>query len=67
MLTKHVKEELPNNETESKGVLNLVHSDIYGLMLVDSILGYSYFVTFIDDYCRKTWISFMKSKDEAFS
>ena len=26
-----------------------------------------YFTTFIDDYSRKTWIYFLKKKDEVFS
>jgi hypothetical protein len=32
-----------------------------------SISGYVYYVSFIDDYSRKTWVSFLKSKDEVFS
>jgi transposase InsO family protein len=32
-----------------------------------SLSGYEYYVTFIDDYSRKTWIYFMKTKDEVFS
>ena len=28
--------------------------------------GYSYYVTFIDDYSRKTWIYFLKAKSEVF-
>jgi transposase InsO family protein len=45
----------------------LVHFDVYGPILVDSILGFSYFVTFIDDYSRRAWIYFMKTKDEVFN
>ena len=29
--------------------------------------GYAYYVSFIDDVSRKTWIYFMKNKDEVFS
>ena len=36
-------------------------------MTVPSLSGYLYFVTFIDDYSRWTWIFFMKTKDEVFS
>jgi hypothetical protein len=32
-----------------------------------SISGYVYYVLFIDDYSRKTWAYFLKSKDEVFS
>ena len=33
-------------------------------MSVHSFNGYSYCVTFIDDYSRKTWIYFLKAKSE---
>ena len=32
-----------------------------------SLSGYVYYVSFIDDFSRKTWIYFMKNKDEVFS
>jgi hypothetical protein len=32
-----------------------------------SIRGYVYYVSFIDDYSHKTWIYFLKTKDEVFS
>ena len=32
-----------------------------------SISGYVYYVSFIDDCSRKTWIYFLKTKDEVFS
>jgi transposase InsO family protein len=31
-----------------------------------SINGYVYYLSFIDDYSRKTWVYFLKSKDEVF-
>ena len=32
-----------------------------------SLSGYAYYVSFIDDFSRKTWVYFMKNKDEEFS
>jgi hypothetical protein len=36
-------------------------------MLVASVQGKSYYVTFIDDFSKKIWIFFMNTKDEVFS
>ena len=32
-----------------------------------SLSGYAYYVSFIDDYSCKTWIYFLKRKNEFFS
>ena len=47
--------------------LEIVHSDISGPMQTSSIGGCKYFLAFIDDYFRKTWVYFMKHKYDAFS
>ena len=31
-----------------------------------SLSGFEYYITFIDDYSRKTWIYFLKAKSEVF-
>ena len=36
-------------------------------MSSSSLSGYVYYVSFIDDFFRKTWIYFLKSKDEVFN
>ena len=43
--------------------MDLIHSDLCGPMLVTTQSGHLYFMTFIDDYSRKTWIYFLKSKE----
>ena len=46
----------PSSQRNTSDILQLVHLDIYGMMHVNSLGGYSYYLTFIDDYSRKTWI-----------
>ena len=36
-------------------------------MKVPSLGNFLYYVTFIDDFSRKTWIYFLKGKDEGFN
>ena len=36
-------------------------------MYSSSLSGYAYYVSFIDDFSRKTWVYFMKNKGEVFS
>ncbi|GJZ93812.1 retrovirus-related pol polyprotein from transposon TNT 1-94 [Tanacetum coccineum] len=50
----------------SKEIIEYVHSDLWGPSLVKSQGGCVYFVTFIDDYSRKVWVYFLKTKDEVF-
>lgn len=45
----------------------IVHSDVWGPAPVVSISGHRYFVSFIDDFSRMTWIYLMKSRDEVFT
>ena len=47
--------------------LELVHSDVCGPFRVNSLGGYRYFVTFIDDFSKRTWIYFIKNKSEVLS
>jgi len=50
----------------TKFPLELVHIDVCGPMNISSIGGNKYFLTFIDDFSRKTWIYLLKRKDEVF-
>ena len=45
----------------------LVHFGIWDLRCIESILGSKYFVTFIDDYSRCTWLFLMKNRFKLFS
>ena len=45
----------------------LVHSNDWGPCLVLSPTGFKYFVTFVDDFSRVTWLYLMQSRYELFS
>jgi hypothetical protein len=64
---KNIKNPFPKRDNKAEAVLELIHSDVCGPMPSSSISGYVYYVSFIDDYSRKTWVYFLKSKDEVFS
>ena len=46
--------------------LEIIHTDLCGKMKTPSLHNGYYFLTFIDDFTRKTWIYLLKTKDEAF-
>jgi len=56
----------PKQATRAKRLLELVHSDVCGKFDVESCGGSGYFVTFIDDFSRYTWVYFIKNKSEVF-
>ena len=64
---KNVKSPFPSSDNKAKGILDIVHSDVCGPMTTTSLSGYVYYVSFIDDYSRKTWIYFLKGKNEVFN
>jgi hypothetical protein len=56
----------PNSSTISQHPLELVYSDVWG-PAPNSVGGHKYYVSFIDDYSKFTWIYLLKFKSEVFS
>jgi hypothetical protein len=56
----------PSGETRENGILKLVHSDVFGPVSVPSLGGSIYYVSFIDDFSRNTWIYFLRKKSKVF-
>ena len=50
----------------TKGILDYIHTDVWGLTKTASLGGKHYFVTFVDDFSRRVWVYTMKSKNEVF-
>lgn len=57
----------PNAGNRSTELLDTVHADICGPMETRSLGGSKYFLLFVDDYSRMTYVYFLKTKDETFS
>ena len=56
----------PFGGKRSKQILEFVHSDVFGLVKVPSLVKSMYYVSFIDNFSRNTWIYFLKKKSEVF-
>jgi hypothetical protein len=56
----------PSVATRAEGILHLVQSDVFGPMLVPSLGKYVYYVSFIDNFSRNTWIYFLGNKSGVF-
>ncbi|MCO5596878.1 hypothetical protein L7F22_050948 [Adiantum nelumboides] len=67
MMGKQHWQPFPQEASRAKAPLELVHTDLCGKMNTIVLGGSSYFMTLIDDYSRRTWVYFLKGKDEAFA
>lgn len=66
-LGKAHKQSFQKAKHTTKGILDYEHSDLWGSPSTpESLGGFRYFVSFIDDFSKKVWVYFLKSKDEAF-
>ncbi|KAJ1530147.1 hypothetical protein ONE63_005078 [Megalurothrips usitatus] len=64
---KTVKKSFPKRGSRrASELLEIVHSDVCEVTDGPSIRGFRYFVTFIDDLTRYTYIGLLKSKDSVF-
>jgi hypothetical protein len=65
-LAKNIEKPFPSSENRSKWILDLIHLDVFGPMTMRALGGSLYYVTFIDDFSRKTWLYLLKAKEEVF-
>ena len=65
VLSKHHRTVFPpSNDNKRSMPFSFVHSDVWGLSNIVSISGMRWFVTFIDDCTRMTWIFLLKNKSD---
>ena len=63
---KQNRVSFPSSSKRVKQILELVHSDVFRPVKVPSLGKSVYYVSFIDDFSRNTWIYFLKKKSEVF-
>lgn len=57
---KHKRVKFNTSTHTSKGILDYVHSDLWGPSRKPSLGGARYMLTIIDDYSKKVWSYFLK-------
>ena len=57
----------PKHVMSSTSPLQLVHNDVWGPTPVTSVLGYKFYVNFVDDFTRFTWLFLLKHKYEVLT
>ena len=67
VLAKQCRVSYPVSFNETSAPLQLVHSDVWGPIPTSSVFGFRYFVLFVDDFSRYTWLYLMKTKSEVHS
>jgi hypothetical protein len=63
---KQNRVRFPFGATREKGILELIHSDVLRPVPIPSLGKSVYYVSFIDDFSRNTWIYFLRNKSEVF-
>ncbi|KAL0373808.1 UNVERIFIED_CONTAM: Retrovirus-related Pol polyprotein from transposon TNT 1-94 [Sesamum radiatum] len=67
VMGKQTKVSFTTGKHKTEGILDYVHSDVWGPTRESSLGGSLYYVTFIDDFSRKVWVYFLKQKSEVFA
>jgi hypothetical protein len=59
--------DFPSSDSKAASILDLIHFDVCGPMSSASLSGCLYYVIFIVDFSRKSWIFFMKTKGQVIN
>ena len=65
---KHHRLSYPGRVNKrSQSPFSLVHSDVWGPVRTSSYTGFRYFISFVDDFSRMTWVYLMKNRESVLS
>ena len=67
VLGKQKRVSFSTAQHRTQGVLDYIHSDLWGPSRVPSMGGKRYMLTFVDDFSRKVWAYFLRHKNETFT
>ena len=56
-LSKHVRNSYPTQSYKLSHPFSMIHSDVWGPSRINNITGSRWFVSFVDNHTRITWIS----------
>uniref|UniRef100_A0A803PEH4 Integrase catalytic domain-containing protein n=1 Tax=Cannabis sativa TaxID=3483 RepID=A0A803PEH4_CANSA len=56
-----------SSNTRAKSVLDLIHTDLWGPAPIASNINHHYYIHFVDDYSRYTWLYPLKLKSDALA
>ncbi|GJT16229.1 retrovirus-related pol polyprotein from transposon TNT 1-94 [Tanacetum coccineum] len=51
----------------TEGVIDYVHTDLWGPSQVESMSGFRYFLLIVDDYLRRVWVHFLRHKNDVLA
>jgi hypothetical protein len=66
-LSKHHCVSFSPSINKSDAPFVLIHTDVWGPSRVVSLSSYWWFVSFIDDFSRTTWVYLLKDKSDVFA
>jgi len=66
-LAKQRKLPFPSQNKVCNEIFDLLHIDIWGPFSVETVDGYKYFLTIVDDHSRATWIYLLRNKSEVLT
>ncbi|KAH9696760.1 calcium-binding EF-hand family protein [Citrus sinensis] len=66
VLGKATRNSFGKSVHSTKGILEYIHSDLWGLTQTISLGGNTYFLSLIDNYSRRVWAYVVKHKDQVF-
>ena len=66
-LGKQYREQFPvHKEKKQREIIELIHTDVCGPIKTTSLGGTRYFLIFVDDRSRFTWVYFIRKKSDVF-